>query len=72
VAEEDFHCSNREWLIDDKVNKDDKTIAHPMYLTHLMRRLPLTSLFPMGPSIHRHQLLWMKTSPLLPLMTKLN
>jgi hypothetical protein len=26
VAEEDFHCSNRKRLIDDKFNKDDKTI----------------------------------------------
>ncbi len=27
VAEEDFHCDNRKWLIDNKVNKDDKTIC---------------------------------------------
>jgi hypothetical protein len=26
VAEEDFHRGNRKWLIDSKVNKDDKTI----------------------------------------------
>jgi hypothetical protein len=26
VAEEDFHCSNRKRLIDDKVNKDNKMI----------------------------------------------
>ncbi len=26
VAEEDFHCGNRKWLINDKVNEDDKTI----------------------------------------------
>ncbi len=26
VAEEDFHPGNRKWLINDKVNKDDKTI----------------------------------------------
>jgi len=26
VAEEDFHCGNRKWLIDNRVNKDDKTI----------------------------------------------
>jgi hypothetical protein len=25
-AEDDFHCGNRKWLIDDKVNKDDDTI----------------------------------------------
>jgi hypothetical protein len=27
VAEEDFHCGNRKSLIDDKFNKDDKTIC---------------------------------------------
>ncbi len=27
VAEEDFHCGNRKWLINDKVNKDDETIC---------------------------------------------
>jgi hypothetical protein len=27
VAEEDFHRGNRKWLINDKVNKDDKTIC---------------------------------------------
>jgi hypothetical protein len=26
VAEEDFHCGNRKWLINDKVNEDDETI----------------------------------------------
>jgi hypothetical protein len=27
VAEEDFHCGSRKWLIDNKVNEDDKTIC---------------------------------------------
>jgi hypothetical protein len=27
LAEEDFHHGNRKWLINDKVNKDDKTIC---------------------------------------------
>jgi hypothetical protein len=27
VAEEDFHCGNRKWLINDKVIEDDKTIC---------------------------------------------
>ncbi len=27
MAEEDYHCSNRKWLIDDKVNKDKEMIC---------------------------------------------
>jgi hypothetical protein len=27
VAEDDFHHVNRKWLIDDKVNEEDKTIC---------------------------------------------
>ncbi len=27
MAEEDFHCGNREWLIVNKVNKDDETVC---------------------------------------------
>jgi hypothetical protein len=27
VAEEYFHCGNRKWLIDNKVNKDNETIC---------------------------------------------
>ncbi len=74
VAEKDFYCGNRKQLIDDKVNKDDKTI-HTSNVPDPPDEMPhLRSLFAMGPSflIHCHQLLQMKTSPLLPLMTKLN
>ncbi len=54
--------------------KMTRPFTHPVYLTHLTRWLPLTSPFAVGPLflIHHHQLLWMKTPPLLPLMTKLN
>ncbi len=54
--------------------KTTRRFARLKYLTPLTRRPPLTILSPAGPSplIHCHQFLWMKTSPLPLLMTKLN
>ncbi len=62
VAEEDFHRGNRKWLINDKVNKDDKTI-HTSNVPD--KTAALMSPFAVGPSflIHRHQLLGMKMPP---------
>ncbi len=76
VAKEDFHRGNRKQLIDNKVNKDDETI-----FTSNVPDPPDDTAAPdesicHGPLIfdpsHRHQLLQMKTSSLMLLMTKLN
>jgi hypothetical protein len=75
VAGEDFHRGNRKWLIDDKVNKNDKTIhtsnvPDPPDETATSDKSICRGALIFDPS--PHQLLRMKTSSLLPLMPKLN
>ncbi len=74
VVEEDFHCGNKKRLIDNKVKKDDKTICTSNVPDPPDKTAAPDKSICHGPLIliHRHQLLQMKMSPLLLLMTKLN